>query len=156
MKHLFFSESHRPDINRAIGDFVSRELLGMPGRFDKFCSMGVFLDDELICGVLYHNYMPEFGTVEMSAAALSRRWMSKAVLRDMLNMPFDALGCHAIIACHDEAATHLRRMWTSVGGVETVVANKRGAGRAEVVSVLTADKWHESRYMKDKEMAHGQ
>lgn len=142
------SQSHMPDMNRTVGDFVSERIWGEPGRFKDFCSMAV-LDDkgQLIAGLIYHNFTPEFRCIEMSAGSVSRRWMTRQVLRDIINMPFKSLECDTIIARHDETATHLRRMWTNIGAVEYVIPHVRGKGKpAEVVSVLTDEAWFGSKY----------
>lgn len=142
-----FSNSHFPDVNAAMGDFASWAIFGEAGRFDKFCTMAVTDRAEVIAAIVYHNYEPDFGTVEMSAGASTRRWMSKAVLSDILDFPFDKLDCRCIVARHDEDATHLRRMWASVGAEEHIIPHVR-AGKGEAVSVLTHEAWLASKFKR--------
>lgn len=154
MRHEFFSNSYLPEVNRAIGDFVSAEVFGKPGRYDKFCSMGVFQNDELIAGVLYHNYMPEYGTIEMSAASTTKRWVSKVIVRDMMTMPFERLGCQCVIARHDDRRRDLRRIWTRMGAGEYLIPRLRGRDNGEAVALLTEESWLASDFVKVRELAH--
>ena len=139
----FFSESHGPEINEEIGRFVSRHIWGVTDGFERFCSLGVFDHNGLVSGVVYHNYQPSTGVIEVSAASDSRKWLSAGVLQKFISMPFDKLSCQAIIARHSAEAKHLRRMWTRVGGIEYVIPRLRGKDAPdEVLSVLTDDAWN--------------
>src|SRR3546814_11280909 len=89
-------------MNAAIGDFVSNQIWGEPGRFDKFCSMGIFDGSLLVAGIIYHNYDKQHGVIEVSAGSSSKRWMTKDILRQFLSMPFTLLGCQTIVARHAE------------------------------------------------------
>lgn len=147
METAFFSESHLPEVNDAVADFVSRRIWGRSGEFGPRCTMAVADAGQLIAGVVYHNYYPEQGTIEVSAAAATKRWLTREVLRRFISMPFDVLGCQALIARHAEDRTDLRRMWCRVGAVEYVIPRLRGKDQpAEVVSVLTDDAWAASPF----------
>lgn len=144
-----FTESFEPQANDAVANFASGIIWGEAGRFDRYCTLGIFRDHNLIAGVVYHNYDPRAGVVEMSAGALSRRWLSRPVLREMYAVAFDQLGCQSVFARHAEDRDDLRRMWKAVGAVEYVIPRLRGRDApAEVVSVLTEEAWKSSPYMR--------
>lgn len=144
-----FSNSHKPDANASLGDFASMAIWGELGRFDRFCSIGVSNGTEIIAAIIYHNYDPDNGVVEMSAGSTSPRWMNRRVLAEILDFPFDKLACQCIVARHDETAAHLRRMWGEVGAVEHIIPRVRGRGKpAEVVSVLTQEAWLSSKFKR--------
>lgn len=141
----FFSYSHDPAQNEAVSDFVSERIWGEPGRFGPHCTMGVFDDGELVAGVVYHNFMDGEGVIEVSAGADTSRWLTRPILKTFLTMPFEQLGCQAIMARHSEDRHDLRRMWRAVGATEYVIPRLRGKGApAEVVSVLADDAWFAS------------
>jgi hypothetical protein len=146
LQHYFFTNTHQPEVNAAVADFVSMKIWGEPGRFERYCTMGVFDgDNRLIAGVVYHNWQPDAAVIEISAGSDNRRWLTRPVLRAMFDMPFDLLRCQAVIARHSENRKHLRRMWTAVGGFEHVVPRLRGKYEpAEVLTVLTDDAWFAS------------
>lgn len=147
METAFFSQSHLPEVNDAVADFVSRRIWGRSGEFGPRCTMAVVDGRQLIAGVVYHNFHPQPGTIEVSAAADTKRWLTREVLRRFISMPFDNLGVQALIARHAEDRTDLRRMWCRVGAVEYVIPRLRGKDQpAEVVSVLTDDAWAASPF----------
>lgn len=136
-------------MNAAVGNFASRAIWGEDERFALFCSMGIFDNNELVAAVIYHNYDPDNGVVEVSAGSVSKRWMNRSVLRQFLCFPFEKLACQAVVARHDETRADLRRMWVSVGAVEHIIPRVRGRNApAEVVSVLTDDAWYASPHMR--------
>ncbi len=57
-----------PQQNRIVGDFVSNLVWKQPGMLEKYCTMGVFDDGELIAGTVYHNWHPDEGIIELSSA----------------------------------------------------------------------------------------
>jgi hypothetical protein len=42
-------------------------------------------------GVVYHNLHPIFGSIELSCASEGRRWLTRPILRALLNYPFGQL-----------------------------------------------------------------
>lgn len=144
-----FSNSYKPDVNAALGDFASVAIWGKAGGFEKFCTIGVADGSEIIAALVYHNYDADNGVVEMSAGSTSKRWMNRKVLTAIIDFPFDVLECQCVVARHDETATHLRRMWASVGAVEYVIPRVRGRDKpAEAISVLTHEAWLASKFKR--------
>lgn len=147
----FFSNSHLPEVNDAVADFVSRRIWGRSGEFGPRCTMGVVDNGQLVAGVVYHNYYPKEGTIEVSAASDTRRWLTRDILRAFISMPFEKLGVQALIARHAETAQHLRRMWQKVGALEYTIPRLRGKDQpAECISVLTDDAWAASPFNRSK------
>lgn len=148
----FFSQSHQPAANQAVGDFVSQRIWGEAGKFGPHCSMGVTNRDSIVAGVIYHNYQADEGTIEVSCAGDGRRWMTRAIIRAAISMPFDKLGCQAVVARHSEDARHIRHIWRSLGAREFVVPRLRGKDApAEAIAVLTDDDWLASRWVRQLE-----
>ena len=107
--------------------------------------MGVIEGDRLIAGIVYHNYCPEHGTIEITGAATTKRWLTRQVIRSMFGYPFDQIGCQMVVARHPEANESLRGMWISAGATEYVIPRLRGRHEAEVISTLTDDGWRSSK-----------
>jgi len=113
--------------------------------------MAVLDGGKMVAGVVYHNYYPDAGTVEVSAASDTKRWLTRDVLRTFIAMPFERLGVQALVARHAETAQHLRRMWQKVGAQEYTIPRLRGKGQpAECISVLTDDAWAASPFNRSK------
>lgn len=150
MQFQFYTESHLPQVNSAVADFVSQIIWGEPGRFTRFCTMAVADDRKLVGGVVYHGWQPETGALEVSAAALHPKWLTRDVIRAAITMPFEALGCQAIYAHHSEGNRPARRFWQRLGAAEHIIPRLRGRDTAEVLAVLTDDAWAASRFNKQK------
>lgn len=156
MQFGFYSNKHLPAVNQAVGDFVSRLIFGEEGQFEKFCTIAVADDNQLVAGVVYHNYQPDSGVVEVSCASLHRKWMSRDLIREAMSLPFDLLGCQSIFARHSEANKPARRFWERLGADEYVIPRLRGRDEpAECVAVLTQEAWRDSPYYAAKEACHG-
>lgn len=138
-----------PRLNEAIGDFVSSEIWGNPGRVSNYCSLGIFEGDELVAGVLYHNHYPDTGVIEMTAASITKRWLTRPVLKDMFSLPFDRFGCQLVVLRVAAENVPMRRMAKAYGFNEYVIPRLRGRGLAEIILTLTDDDWRRSRFHKE-------
>jgi RimJ/RimL family protein N-acetyltransferase len=138
---IVWGGSDNPDVNAGIGEFVSRMVPGCERGFGRFVSMGVIREGELIAGVLYHNWSPETGAIEISAAATDPRWLTKETLRALFAYPFDGIRCQIVVARIAESNKRARRMWRAVGSTEYIIPRLRGRNDAEAVMILTDDAW---------------
>ena len=130
-----------PAVNAGIAEFVSMLVPGCERGFGRHTSMGVIRDGEMIAGILYHNYSPETGVIEISGAATDSRWLTRETLQAMFRYPFDEIGCQMVVARHSEHNKRLRRMWRAVGSSEFVIPRLKGRNEAMVVNTLTDDAW---------------
>lgn len=146
----YFTISHHPEVNDAVASFVAQRIFGKHESFGPHSSMAVFDDRGLIGGIVYHNYHPDAGTLELSAASDDRRWVNRDILRKMFAFPFDVLGCQAVVARHSATAKHLRRIWRAFGAKEYTIPRLRGRDEPdEVIAVLAQEDWGSSVFMRD-------
>lgn len=138
-----------PGLNAAIGDFVSNEIWHKPGQIANYCSIGVFEGDELVAGVLYHNHYPDTGVIEMTAASLTKRWLTRPVLRAMFSLPFDRFGCQLCVLRVSERNAPMIRIAKAYGFNEYTIPRLRGRGEAEHILTLADDDWRQSRFHKE-------
>jgi RimJ/RimL family protein N-acetyltransferase len=150
MKVIEAGPRSSPDLNQAIGDFVSIEIFGKPNQICNFCSMGVLDNDQLIAGVLYHNHYPDAGVIELSAASISKRWLTRPVLKAMFSLPFDRFGCQLCILRVSERNKPMLRIAKAYGFTEYVIPRLRGRDEAEHILTLTDDDWRRSRFHKER------
>jgi len=150
---ILYSERIQPDANAVVSQMVSNAIWGRPDMFGKQCSLGVFDGDGIMAGVVYNNYDPQAGIVELSAAAFRKGWLTRQTLNDMFAVAFDRLDCQSAIARHSANKKHLRRMWTAVGGQEFIVPrlSGRSAGNTALV-ILHDDVWKASRYYRPQRL----
>ena len=129
------------------------DLLGYPRGFGECQAVG-FLDGDgkLVAGVVYHQYQPEQGVIEISAASTCRNWLNRARLAEIFDYPF-RIGCRLVVARIGEHNARARRIWCSLGSDEYVIPALRSPSESEVIYVLSAEKWRAGKF---KEIQHGQ
>lgn len=133
-----------------IVDFVRRHAFGAaPGverGFGPATAIGVSDGEKLVAGVIYHDWTPETGTIEISTAAVNRKWLSRPVLRAIFDYPFNQIGCQMVIARTLAENYHLRRMARVVGARECLIERLYGMDRDGVILTLTKEAWTGSKF----------
>ena len=145
----YYSETINPKSNEIIGDFVSTVIWGDKGHIEKYCSMAVIEDGQLIAGTLYHNYQPKEGIVELSSGSLSKRWLTRRVIRAMFWLPFERLGCQLVVLRVSERNKTMCGIARTFGFTEVFIPRLRGRDEGEYVFSYTDDQWRSSKYYKD-------
>lgn len=138
--------SHNSDQNRIVGNFVSTGVWGEPDRLENYCSMAVLENGNLIAGTVYHNWYPDEGVVELTSFSLSKRWLTKKVIRAMFSLPFACLGCQLVVLRVSERNTVMLNIARSFGFTEVYIARLRGRDHGEFIFSYTDDQWKASRY----------
>lgn len=122
-----------------------------PGQgkdFGNCRGMAVLDGEELIAGMVFHNWEPHAGIIEISGAGTSKRWLTRETLRRMFSYPFKDCGCQALVmrvSDHDEP---LHRMLTTYGFERYRIPRLRGRDEAENVFVLTVEAWRDNKFNK--------
>jgi hypothetical protein len=139
-----------------IADFVVRSKLASgvtkrAGFADKnLRAIGIAnADNELIAGLVYYNYNPEAGTIELSIEALPKqRWLTPTTLAVMFQYPFMQCGCQMLITKTSANSEHVLRM-LAVMNFRLILIPRLG-GRTEdgVLALLTYEDWLESKFCK--------
>jgi RimJ/RimL family protein N-acetyltransferase len=62
---------------------------------DPCTCIGVLRDEQMIAAVVYHNWLPQWGHIQMTMAADDPRWCTRGVVLALLGYPF-SIGCHRI------------------------------------------------------------
>jgi len=123
-----------------VAAFVAREL-GFTRGFDACTAIG--FGDPIEAGIVYHNWNPEAGLIELTAASRTRTWLNKANLKTIFEYPFSQLGCQVCIARISEHNARARRIWRALGATEHIIPRLRGPNEAEVIATLTKEAWEE-------------
>jgi RimJ/RimL family protein N-acetyltransferase len=134
------------DRSDEVAAFVARLIPGCERGFGLCRAIG-FLDRSgaIEAGVVYHNWHPESGVIELSAASLHRRWTTKARIRAVFEYPFDQIGCRLAVARIGEHNAPVRRIWRSLGASEYPIPALRSPTEAEVIYTLAAETWRVSK-----------
>src|SRR4051812_12708873 len=86
--------------DQVISRFVASMIPHVGWRgFGNAKAIGI-IDDagRLIAGLVYSNWNPDAGTIEVSGAALpGSRWLTRETLNRMYDYPFNEIACQMVI-----------------------------------------------------------
>ncbi|MEI2296789.1 GNAT family N-acetyltransferase [Ensifer sp. MJa1] len=133
--------SRDPTTNQAIADFVANHIEGCERGFADFTTMGVIDAGGLVAGVVFHNYAPEAGVIELSAASTSKRWMTRSVLKAMFGYAFDEIGCQMAVLRVSERNNGMVAIAKRFGFTPHSIPRLRGRAEAEIIFTLTDSDW---------------
>lgn len=145
---MITTEYYAPDSpqNKTVGDFVSTGIWGEPDRLERYLTMAVLEDGNLIAGTVYHNWYPEEGVIELTSFSLSKRWLTKKVIRAMFHMPFVRLGCQLVVLRVSERNKSMCNIARTFGFTEVYIPRLRGRDHGEFIFSFTDDQWEASKY----------
>lgn len=107
------------------------------GNFEKSHGLAIRKNGRLIAGVVYHDYQPDFATIQMSAAAVSRLWADRRTIGVFLSVPFDQWKCFKVWTAtpHDNVAA-IKVNLKAGFRVDGVLDHHFGPGRHAVICRL--------------------
>lgn len=135
--------------NKIVGDFVSVGVFGRPEAIRDYCTMAVLDGNKLIAGTIYHNWQEEEGVIELTSFSLSKKWLTKPVVRAMMGMPFAYLGCQLIVLRVSERNKQMCAIARKFGFTEVHIPRLRGRDHGEFIFSLTDDQWASSKYNRE-------
>lgn len=119
-------------------------LAGVRPDFGNCRTMAVIgKDGKMVAGLVFHNWSPEHGVIEVSAAATTPKWATRSVLNAALGYVFSH--CQMAVARIAEDNLPARRLWKGLGAQEYILPRLRGREASEAVELLTDDAWAQSR-----------
>lgn len=112
------------------------------------CQAIGFLDGEgmLVAGAVYHNWDPDAGVIEITAASLHRGWGSRERVRTIFGYPFDGIGCQMVVARTSEKNSAPLRIWKALGADFYRIPRLYGRGEAAIITTLTVEQWLRSKF----------
>lgn len=149
MNTLWASEFKHQDLNQSLWTWASNQIFGDCRGFGPCATLGVFdCHNEPCAVVVYHNYYQDAGVIEISAAAVTSRWLTRPVLKEMFSLPFDLMGVQTIVmrVSPDEKQKHIHRMLKAYGFQKYRLPRLRGRDEDELVFILHDDVWRENRF----------
>lgn len=134
-----------PDV---IVPFVAK-IAGLRPDFGECQALGVFDNSgDLMAGIIFHNWEPEAGVIEITAAATSPKWATKNVLRMALDYCYGIAGCQLVVSRHASDNMPARRLWLAMGATEYIIPRLRGRDASEVIATLPDNVWAQSKFMR--------
>ncbi|WP_434286303.1 hypothetical protein [Celeribacter sp. SCSIO 80788] len=111
--------------------------------------MGVEHGGNVVAGIVFHNWEPETGIVEISGASENPRWFTRRVINAALTYAFDGLKCQMIVARQAVENENPRRCWKALGGNEYIIPRLRGRDKDGSIITLTDEAWRSSKFYKE-------
>ncbi len=138
---LIWGGETAPAINQAVAFFVASHIPGCERGWENFTTLGLIQGDRLVAGVVFHNYAPEAGVIELSSASTSRRWLTRPMLKGMFGYPFEQLGCQMVVLRVSERNAVMIEIAERFGFTALRIPRLRGRDEAEILFTLTDDEW---------------
>lgn len=133
---------------RAIIRFVEHGLWNGEREFGPATAMGWQDAQGIVAGVVFHEWAPHYGVIELSSYSARRDWLNKDRLREIFAYPFAQLGCRVAVARISEKNARVRRIWRALGASEVIIPDLRADGEGECVATLKRSDWLQSRFMR--------
>ena len=139
-----------------VAGFVSLLLFRDDRGFGNCRAIGsIDADGKLIGGVVYHNYQPEAGTIELSSAATTPRWLNRLVLYAIFAYPFE-IGCQMALMRVSARNTRLHRQFDALGLRRHPIPRLYGRDEDGIIFTLTDDDWSTWRFKRKAVSNEGQ
>jgi hypothetical protein len=123
--------------------------------FNGVKTIGVVDADEtqLLAGIVYGNWDPKAGVIEIAAAAVSPRWLTRRTLAVMYDYPFGQLDCQMVVQRTPADNQRLLRQLAAGGYNFILVPRLLGRDRDCVVCTLTKEAYEASKFIRRHQTA---
>jgi RimJ/RimL family protein N-acetyltransferase len=108
-------------------------------------------DWNLLGGVVFHGFLPNYRSIQWSAASDSTHWLSRSLITDIMKYPFLVQGCVRVTAYIPRRNERARKFHTTFGFKQEGLI-RRGFGDDDCfVYGLLASEWRKSRFNLDRQ-----
>lgn len=140
-------------MNGALGNWCAAQI-GLPRGFRDHACMGVFEDGKPIAVMVYHDFQPERGVIEISGASTDKRWLNRKSLWEMFRYPFLQLGVQLVVMRVSERnvmwnGRGLPRLLKAYGFQSVTIPRLRGRDEGEIIFTLADDAWRANHFHKE-------
>lgn len=122
--------------------------LGFARGFGPCTSAVVMKGDSIAAVLIFHNWHPEAGVIEVSAVADDPQWAQRGILKQASGYIYGQLQCQMALARCDAANGRVRRLSKALGASEYIIPRLRGKDADEAILTLTDDAWAASRFAR--------
>lgn len=137
--------------DQAVAEFVSAVVPRCENGFGPCKAIGVVDKSGLLVGgMVYSGWDVHAKTIEMSGAAISKRWLTRETLKGLFSYPFDVIGVQMVVMRNSENQTALHRMLRAYDFKEFVIPRLFGREEAGHIWTLTQEDWQNNKFMKGR------
>jgi RimJ/RimL family protein N-acetyltransferase len=145
---LWGGPSLNPELHAAMISYADDKIGGYGLGFGNCKTMAAFDGGQLLGVVVFHNWQPQTGVIEITAASESKRWLARRVLDRIFRYAFVDAQCQLVVARISERNTGLHRIFHAYGFESIVIKRLRGRGEDERIFSLTDDAWRASKFYR--------
>ena len=143
---LDYVYGHDQEVAQAVASLIPHCRRGFG---PNVMSIGIIEDGALIAGLVYHNWDPEAGIIEISGAALpGKRWLTRETIKHMYRYPFQVCGCQMVVQRTPADDERLLYMLLRYDYDLIPIPRMFGRDRDGVVCCLTREAWEANRFNK--------
>ena len=126
--------------------------------FGEYKAVGIMdaedVDAKLMAVIIYHGYVPEYKTCQISGVAVDPRWASKATIRAVLAVPFLQYHCNKVWTATPHKNERVVQFNLAIGFTkEAVLRDHFGPGNHAVICRMIKQQYHRKYIPKDWEKA---
>ena len=137
--------------DEAVAAWVARQIphVGAHG-FGPCRAVAVASGARPLAGVVFHDYQPEAGTVQISMAAVSVMWAQRETIRGILAIPFEQYKCFKVWTCIPADNARAIRFNEGIGmKSEATLRHQFGRGRHARIFGMTAPEFRAKWRLKE-------
>jgi RimJ/RimL family protein N-acetyltransferase len=135
----------------AVAAWVAARIpwVGEAAAFGPCRAVGVASEDgRPAAGVVFSSWHPRFASIEIAAASETPRWLTRALIAQIMGYPFDQLRCQRVMAVTPRRAAAARRFLETFGFKREGIARRGfGAFGDAVVFGMLRREWVRSRWV---------
>jgi RimJ/RimL family protein N-acetyltransferase len=135
--------------DEAVAQFVASLIPHCHRGFGPNAKAIGVIDNEgyLIAGIVYHNWDPEAGIIELSGAALpGTYWLTRETLARMYQYPFHQCGCQMVVQRTPSDDVRLLGILAAYGFSFVTIPRLFGRDRDGVICSLTREAWESNKF----------
>jgi RimJ/RimL family protein N-acetyltransferase len=107
-------------------------------------------DDNLIGGVVFNNYQPQYRNIEVSFASIRANWLTPTLCTGILSYAFDQLGCNRITSLTPKRNRRARQFLQKFGFCHEGTIRYGYGNDHTIISGLLASEWAEHRFNRNR------
>src|SRR4029077_15657760 len=134
-----------------VAQFVAQLIPATRERGFGACKAFGVVDPQgrMVAGMVYHNYDPSSGVIEMSGAAIpGQQWLSRETIRRMYVYPFLQLDCQMVLMRVDADDQRLLRQLAALNYGFLRIPGLLWRDKDAVVGLLTREAWEQNKFNK--------
>jgi RimJ/RimL family protein N-acetyltransferase len=141
---LVWGGPRAPEINDGLVEFVASRI-GAERGFGPCATLGLIHGGVILAAVVFHNWHPEEGVIEMSSASNSKLWLTRPMINAMFGFCFGECACQLVVLRVSERNAGMINIARRFGFSETRIERLRGRDEAEMIFTFTDDAWKTHR-----------